>query len=101
MEAKKIGGNVSVVGYSLGGRMGLTLASHYHSLPFYIYEPVVPINAEMDKTFSNLKDANVKIFRVDNSSVSANLEHYKKKHNLKYKTFPQRKFSSHSIHNFL
>ena len=100
-EAKKTDGKVSVVGHSLGGRIALTLASHYHSIPFFIYEPVVSINAEMDKTFSNLKDANVKIFRVNNSAISQNLEFYKKKHNLKYTTIPQRRFSSHSIQNFI
>ena len=99
-EAKKTDSRVSVVGHSLGGRIALSLASHYHSIPFYIYEPVIPINAEMDKTFKELKDANVKMFRVENSAISQNLEFYKKKHNLKYMTVPQKRFSSHSIHNF-
>jgi len=99
-EAKRTNGKVSVVGYSLGGRLGLSLSSHYHSVPFYIYEPVVPINDEMDNVFSNLKHSNVKIFRVDNSSISQNLEHYKDKYNLKYKTIKQNKFSSHSMDNF-
>ncbi len=100
-EAKRTDSRVSVVGYSLGGRIGLSLASHYNSVPFYIYEPVVPINGEMDRVFSNLKHANVKIFRVDNSSISQNLAHYQKKHKLKYSTIPQRRFSSHSVLNFM
>lgn len=99
-EARRTDSRVSVVGYSLGGRIGLSLASHYNSIPFYIYEPVVPINDEMDRVFSNLKHANIKIFRVDNSSISQNLEHYKKKHKLKYSTIRQRRFSSHSVQNF-
>ena len=100
-EAKRTNGKVSVIGYSLGGRLGLSLASHYNSIPFYIYEPVIPINDEMDNVFSNLKHANVKIFRVNNSSISANLEHYKDKYKLKYKTIKQKRFSSHSMENFV
>jgi len=100
IEGKRTNKKVSVVGFSLGGRLGLSLASHYHSIPFYIYEPVVPINDEMDRVFSNLKHSNVKIFRVDNSSISQNLEHYKGKYKLRYKTIKQRKFSSHSMENF-
>ena len=100
-EAKRTNGKVSVVGYSLGGRLGLSLASHYNSIPFYIYEPVIPINDEMDNVFSNLKHSNVKIYRVDNSSISANLEHYKNNYNIKYKTIKQKRFSSHSMENFV
>ncbi len=100
-EARKENGKVSVVGYSLGGRLGLSLASHYHSIPFYIYEPVIPKNDEMENVFSQLKNSNVKIYRVDNSSISQNLEHYKDKYKLKYKTIKQKRFSSHSIENFV
>jgi hypothetical protein len=98
--SKKTGGKVSVVGHSLGGRIGLSLASHYQSIPFHIYEPVIPINREMDKVFSNLKHSNVNIYRVHGSAISQNLEEYRKRHKFKLKTFKRKRHSSHSINNF-
>ena len=98
--AKKTNGRVSVAGYSLGGRVALQLASHFHSIPFYIYEPVVSMNDQTDKMFSNIQKANVKIYRIEGSSISKHLEDYKKKYRFNLNTLPQKRFSSHSLRNF-
>lgn len=99
-KAKKTNGNVSVGGYSLGGRVALSLASHFHSIPFHIYEPVIPKNDEMDRVFSNLQKANVKIHRVEGSSISKHLEDYKLKYRFHLKRHRQKRMSSHSLSNF-
>ncbi len=99
-EAKKTNGNVKVAGYSLGGRIALSLASHFHSIPFFIYEPVIPRNDEMEKLFSNIQNANVKIFRIDGSSISKHLVDYRKKYRFHLQTFRQKRFSAHALKNF-
>ncbi len=99
-SAKKTNGRVSVAGYSLGGRVALQLASHFHSIPFYIYEPVVSMNDQTDKLFSNLQKANVKIYRIDSSSISQHLVDYRKKYRFNLQTLKQKRFSSHSLRNF-
>jgi len=99
-RAKKTNGTVKVAGYSLGGRVALSLASHFHSIPFFIYEPVIPKNDEMDKLFNNLQQANVKIHRINTSSISQHLVDYRKKYRFHLQTHRQKRFSSHSLRNF-
>ena len=99
-EAKKTDGKVIVGGYSLGGRVALQLASHFHSIPFHIYEPVVSINNQTDDLFKNLQKANVKIHRINGSSISKHLEDYKKKYKFHLKRHRQKRFSAHSLINF-
>ena len=99
-EAKKTNGTVKVAGYSLGGRIALQLASHYHSIPFYIYEPVVAINDQTDKLFRNIQNANVRIHRINGSSISKHVEDYRKKYRFHLQTLRQKRLSAHAILNF-
>ena len=96
--ADRSGGNVAISGFSLGAKIAMELASHYHSVSADVYDPVISSN--MEKLFSTLGD-NINFNVVENSPISQNIFKYSKKYNLPVKTFKKKRVSSHSILNFI
>jgi len=96
--ADKSGGSVAISGFSLGAKIAMELASHYHSVEADVYDPV--ISSGMEKLFSTIGD-NINFNVVENSPISQNIFKYAKMFNLPVKTFKKKRVSSHSILNFV
>ena len=102
IEAKKTGGKVTVVGYSLGAMTALQLGAHYPDINVEAYEPVVGLNEQTDRMFKEIENRRgIQIYRVGDSSISKHLIEAQQKYRLNIKTIKQTKFSSHSLRNFI
>jgi hypothetical protein len=99
--AKQTGARVTVVGYSLGALTALQLASRYSTIDVEAYEPPIGRNAQTDRMFKEIENRRgIRIYRVDNSSISKHLVENQNKFKINVKTIKQKKFSSHSLRNF-
>lgn len=99
--ADKSGGFVHLLGHSLGGTIASHLATKHQGVYVDAYDPVIPLNDMTKKMIKETEHSNILFHTIDNSPISSNLDKYENfnlRHRRRYK---QKRYSSHSIMNFM
>lgn len=99
--ADRSGGDAHLVGYSLGGTIAGHLATKHQSVKTDVYDPVIPNNAQTTKMLKETKHANVLFHKINNSAISEKLLEFQKLYGFPLKSYNQKRYSSHSLMNFV
>lgn len=99
--ADRTGGDAHLVGYSLGGTIAGHLATKHQSVKTDVYEPVIPNNAQTKKMLKETKHSNVLFHKINNSAVSEKLLEFQRLYGFPLKSYNQKRYSSHTITNFI